>query len=35
MSCGQIPLARNISWSSEVSRSIELRIVLTLTRSSW
>jgi hypothetical protein len=31
MSCGHTLLARNISWSNAVSRSIELRIVLTLT----
>ena len=31
MSCGQTSLARSISWSNAVSRSIELRIVLTAT----
>jgi hypothetical protein len=31
MSCGQTLLARNMSWSKAVSRSIELRIVLTAT----
>ncbi len=29
MSCGQTLLARNISWSNAVNRSIELLIVLT------
>ena len=31
MSCGQTVLARNISWSNAVSRSIGLGIVLTVT----
>jgi hypothetical protein len=31
MSCGQSLLARSISWSNAVSRSIELRMALTAT----
>jgi hypothetical protein len=31
MSCGQTALARSMSWSSAVSLSVGLRIVLTVT----
>jgi hypothetical protein len=31
MSCGQTLLARSISWSNAVNRSIELRMALTAT----